>query len=147
MSKKRIMVMGPRGCGKTTLVNYINGYEGPLRKTQDLLYGENTMDVPGAYIEIPWMYKHAIVAAQDAYIILMLVDQTNCKEIYSPGFARVFNCPVLGVITKSELKPENEELCKKQLKKIGVLEPYYKIDCHSGLGLDALKEAIKNLKK
>lgn len=141
------MVMGPRGCGKTTLVNFINGYDGPLRKTQDLIYGEHTMDVPGAYIEIPWMYKHAIVAAQDAYIILMLIDQTDCKDVYSPGFAKVFNCPVLGVITKCALKPENEELCKKQLTKIGIKGPYFKVDCHLGEGLDNLKEAIKNFKK
>ena len=60
MRKKRIMVIGPKGCGKTTLVNSINDYDGPLRRTQDTIYGRETIDVPSAYIENAWMYKHMI---------------------------------------------------------------------------------------
>ena len=66
MRKKRIMVIGPKGCGKTTLVNSINDYDGPLRRTQDTIYGRKTIDVPSAYIENAWMYKHMIALAQDA---------------------------------------------------------------------------------
>ena len=98
MRKKRIMVIGPRGCGKTTLVNYINDYDGPLRKTQDTIYGRETIDVPGAYIENAWMYKHMIALAQDAWCILLLLDQSRTAEVYSHGFARTFRCPVIGVI-------------------------------------------------
>ena len=87
------MVIGPRECGKTTLVNYINGYDGPLRKTQDTIYGRETIDVPGAYIENAWMYKHMIALAQDAWCILLLLDQSRTAEVYSHGFARTFRCP------------------------------------------------------
>ena len=52
MKRKRIMVIGPRGCGKTTLVNSLNDYDGPLKRTQDTIYGKNTIDVPSAYIEL-----------------------------------------------------------------------------------------------
>ena len=69
------MVIGPKGCGKTTLVNYINDYDGPLRRTQDTIYGRETIDVPSAYIENAWMYKHMIALAQDAWCILLLLDQ------------------------------------------------------------------------
>ena len=114
MRKKRIMVIGPKGCGKTTLVNSINDYDGPLRRTQDTIYGLETIDVPSAYIENAWMYKHMIALAQDAWCILLLIDQSRTAEVYSHGFARAFHCPVIGVISKCDLMPENREICERQ---------------------------------
>lgn len=139
-------MIGPSNCGKTTLVNVLNGYDGPLRKTQDIIYGKNTIDVPGYYIENAWMYKHLIIIAQDASHVLILVDQSRCFNVYPPGFAKVFRCPVIGVITKVDLMPENEELCFNQLKQIGVSEPYVKISVPSGIGIGALKEYLLNEK-
>jgi len=142
MRKKRIMVIGPTNCGKTSLVNSLNDYDGPLRKTQDIIYVKNTIDTPGSYIENAWMYKHLIATAQDASHVLILVDQSRCANVYSPGFAKVFRCPVIGVITKIDLMAGNENLCFQQLKEIGVAEPYYKISAISGVGILALKEYL-----
>lgn len=138
------MVIGAGKSGKTSLVNAINDYDGPLRKTQDMIFGKNTIDVPGAYLENPWMYKHLISAAQNnASHILILVDQSDVTEIYSPGFARVFRCPVTGVITKADLHPENEETCRKQLKAIGVEPPYFSVSTKTGKGLKELKDHLR----
>jgi ethanolamine utilization protein EutP len=142
MRKKRIMVIGPSRCGKTTLVNVLNDYDGPLKRTQDLIYGKNTIDVPGSYIENAWMYKHIIAAAQDASYVIILIDQSKCTEIYPHGFAKSFTSKVIGVITKSDLMPENEEKCLRQLKKIGVVEPYFHISFSMGTGIDALKKYL-----
>lgn len=142
MRKKRIMVVGPTSCGKTTLVNWLNDYEGPLKKTQDMIYGKNTIDVPGSYIENTWMYKHIIAAAQDASHVLILVDQSRCVNKYPPGFAKAFRCPVIGVITKADLDQENEELCIKQLKQIGVEPPYYRVSFPGAAGAAELKERL-----
>ena len=141
------MVIGPTKCGKTTLVNILNDYDGPLKKTQDIIYGKNTIDVPGSYIENPWMYKHLIAAAQDASHVLILVDQSRCVNLYSPGFAKAFRCPVIGVITKIDLMVENEELCFWKLKQIGVSEPYYKISVPIGTGIGALKDYLLKKKE
>lgn len=140
MRKKRVMVVGPTNCGKTTLVNALNDYDGPIRKTQNIIFGKNTMDVPGSYIEIPWMYKHLIAAAQDASHVLMLIDQSRCTDVYSPGFAKSFRCPVIGVVTKTDLMPENADSCLRQLKMIGVKEPYYWIGKETGI--KALKDYL-----
>lgn len=142
MRKKRIMVIGPGRCGKTTLVNALNGLEGTPKRTGDMIYGKNTIDVPGSYIENAWMYKHIIAAAQDASHVLILVDQSRSTPVYSPGFAKVFRCPVIGVITKSDLEKENEEKCISQLREIGVSEPYYKISFPDGTGLEELKKIL-----
>jgi ethanolamine utilization protein EutP len=142
MRKKRIMVIGPANCGKTTLVNALNDYDGKLKKTQDIIYGKNTMDVPGSYIENAWMYKHIIAAAQDASHILILVDQSRNVDHYSPGFAKIFRCPVIGIIAKCDLTKENEENSVKQLKKMGINEPYFRISFPDGEGLSTLKEYL-----
>jgi ethanolamine utilization protein EutP len=142
MRKKRIMVIGPTNCGKTTLVNALNDSDVPRRKTQNIIYGKNTIDVPGSYIENSWMYKYIISAVQDASHVLILIDQSNCADVYSPGFAKVFRCPVIGVITKMDVKIENEDLCIRQLKKIGVTEPYFKISIPTGKGINELKEFL-----
>lgn len=142
MKRKRVMVIGPTNCGKTSLVNALNGYEGRLRKTQDIIYGENTIDVPGSYIENTWMYKHIIATAQDASHVLILVDASRCISVYSPGFAKAFKCPVIGVITKMDLMAENEGFCVRELKQIGVPEPYFKVSNTEDTGIGALKEYL-----
>jgi Ethanolamine utilization protein len=142
MRRKRIMVIGPTNCGKSTLVKELNDSTSPVRKTQDIIYAKNTIDIPGAYLESAWMYQHIIAAAQDASHVLIMIDQSKCTEVYSPGFAKVFGCPVVGVINKCDLVPENEEFCMQQLKRIGVREPYYRISCLNGTGIPLLKNYL-----
>lgn len=142
MRKKRVMVIGPSNSGKTTLVNKLNNYNGPLRKAQDVIYGKNTIDIPGLYLENAWMYKHLSIIAQDASHVLILVDQSKCQDVYPPRFAKTFRCPVIGVISKIDLKPENEEKCIKQLKEIGVEEPYFKVCVPEDIGINSLKEHL-----
>ena len=144
--RRKIMVIGAGSSGKTSLVNALNGYEGRLRKTQDMIFGKYTIDVPGSYLENPWMYKHLISAAQNnAGHVLILVDQSNVTEIYSPGFARVFRCPVTGVIMKADLHPENRPICEKQLKTIGVEPPYFPVSLTENTGIEELKDHLREL--
>lgn len=147
MRKKRIMVIGPKGSGKTSLVNFLNEYEGPLRRTQDTIYGKNTIDVPSAYIENAWMYKHMIALSQDAWCILLMLDQSRCAEVYSHGFAKAFRVPVIGVINKTDLCPENEKVCIRQMQSIGVDEPYFKICLTDGKDMEKLKKYLLELKE
>ena len=136
------MVIGPTRCGKTTLINGLNDYTGTIRRTQDTIYGKHTIDVPSSYIENTGMYKHLIAIAQDASHVLILVDQSKPTEVYSPGFAKVFRCPVIGVITKVDLMSENEDLCIRQLKQIGVPEPYFKYSSIDETSISTLKEYL-----
>jgi len=147
MRKKRIIVVGPKGCGKTTLVNSINAYDGPLRRTQDTIYGKYTIDVPSAFIENAWMYKHLIALSQDAWCALILVDQSRLTEVYSHGFAKALYCPTIGVISKADLNPENRMFCLKQLEMIGAGKPYFEISVPNGIGIDELKRYLVEWKE
>jgi ethanolamine utilization protein EutP len=142
MKQKRIMLIGPSGSGKTSLANALNGCQGRLGNTQTITYGNNTIDVPGSYIENTGMYKHIIATAQHASHMLVLIDQSKCTEMYSPGFAKAFRIPVIGVITKCDLNEENLETCIRQLKRIGISEPWFLISVQTGRGTEALKEHL-----
>lgn len=141
------MVIGPTGSGKTTLCHKINGYDGPLRKTQDMIFGKYTIDVPGSYLDNPWMYKHLISAALNgASQIVLLVDAKSRREDYSHGFAKVFNCPVTGVITKCSPESECAPRCEEQLKKTGVKKPWFYINSQDDeVGMEKLKDYLFSL--
>ncbi len=140
--KKRMMVVGPTQSGKSTLINVLNGSTRPLRKTQDVIYGKNTIDTPGAYIENSSMYKYLIATAQTASKVLMLVAQSRPVEVYPPGFAKSFTCPVIGVVTKIDLTPENAQACIEQLKRSGISEPYFWISLQDQRGVAALQDYL-----
>lgn len=142
MRKKRIMVVGRRNSGKTTIVNYLNDYDGPLKRTADVIYGENTMDIPSSYLDSAWMYKHIIALAQDAKKIVYVLDSKNPNEIISDGFAKLFNIEVIGVINKVNSNYENIEKCKDNLKRIGIIEPYFLIRENSEVDMQKLKEYL-----
>jgi ethanolamine utilization protein EutP len=137
--KKRIMVVGPTQTGKSTLVNVLNDAPRPLKKTQDVIYGKNTIDTPGSYIENASMYKYLIATAQTASYVLLLIDSSRRIDVYPPGFSKTFTCPVVGVITKIDKALENAELCMQQLQRIGVPEPYFWISLKDNTGVEALK--------
>jgi len=140
--KKRIMIVGPTQSGKSTLTNVLNEFSKPLKKTQDVIYGKNTIDTPGSYIENASMYKYLVATAQTASHVLMLVNQSTPSDVYPPTFAKSFNCPVIGVITKIDLAPENANLCIQQLKRIGIKEPYFWISLKVNTGVEALKQYL-----
>lgn len=139
MKNKRIMVIGPKGSGKTTLCQKLNQEAGPIKKTQDTIYKKHTMDVPCAYLENAWAYKYLIALAQDARAILLLVDATNDNPLYSPGFAKTFTIPVYGVITKSDLADTTR--ARGILQEVGIKEPYFQV-ASDGQGI---KELIEHL--
>ncbi len=115
------------------------------RRTPALVYRGNIMEAPGAYLESPWMRHHLIAAAQDAFCVLMLVDFMGKRDIYPPGFAKVFRQPVLGVVTKCGLIQADDgrlDNCRKQLARAGVREPYLITSVVDGIGLEALSRKV-----
>ena len=90
------------------------------------------------------MVQHLIAEAQNASHVLMLVDQTKTREVYSPGFALAFRAPVIGVITKAGKSREQLERCEKELLKAGVQPPFYRVVFPSREGLDELERRLNS---
>ncbi len=142
--KRRIMVIGPTGSGKTTLCHALDEVDKPLKKTQDMMFGEHTIDVPGSYLDNPWMYKHLIAAAQNcASQVVMLVSTSEKREFYPPGYANVFQCPVIGVIMKSDSDRENIQRCRDELLKAGVKLPlFYVAGKEDKVGIEKIRKYL-----
>ncbi len=141
--KRKIMAIGLTGCGKTSLLNRLNGDRRKIKKTQDMIYGKNTIDVPGSYLENPWMYSHLISAAQNgAKHILFIISMDTEEKTFPPGFAKIFPYPVTGVITKCDLKTGKMDFCRRQLKVMGVEEPYFLVTMEEEESIRALKKHL-----
>ena len=125
------MIVGPRNCGKTSLANRLNRYTGPLRKTQDTIYGKYTIDVPSAFLENTDMYKHLIALSQDAWCALIMVNQERIEHVYSHAFANALLCPSF------------EAVCVKQLQTAGAREPYFRVNLLSENGTDELEGFLR----
>ncbi|WP_434084640.1 hypothetical protein [Lacrimispora xylanisolvens] len=52
--------------------------------------------------------------------------------------------PVIGVITGSGKKPENDGWCIRQLKKAGITTPCIHINLSDRTGIDELKQILRN---
>ncbi|SKC88546.1 EutP/PduV family microcompartment system protein [Maledivibacter halophilus] len=144
MKRKRVMILGPGKSGKTSLANILNGVEGPAKRTPNMVYGKYTLDVPGAYLESPWMHQHLIAAQQDAYCVIMISDPEQRKRSYAPGFANSFRIPLIGVITKVDIaSKEHQEACEQELISAGIKPPFHYISLLEGTGIEKLIEQVK----
>lgn len=149
------MLIGATGSGKTTLANVLNqhgasvqgdvSFSGcsPVRRGQEVVYGKHTVDVPGGYFDTPWMYNHLISIAQNnASHVVFVVSQSQRSVAGAPGLAKVFGCPVTGVVTQCDVKPENNAFCLKQLQHFGVSEPYFNVSVANGSGIPELLQHL-----
>lgn len=143
--KSRIMIIGPRQSGKTTLANIINEVnEVAQQGTQDIRYGEFTMDMPSGYLETPWMYEYLIASAQDADVVFFLMDPTAKFRSYPPGFSQSFSGIHCGIITKCDLANDDEvNWAKGELEYIGITTNIFMSSAVTGEGISCLKEFKK----
>ena len=146
MKRKRILIIGTRGSGKSTLAKYINANPGPVRRVQDTIYAKATIDVPSAYLENTWMYRHLIALAQDAWCVLMLFDARAKESLYSPGFAKAFRIPVIGVITHYREECADPERVYKQCLAAGIGEETVFFDGRDATMLCACLNELKERK-
>jgi len=144
---KRIMVIGPVGSGKTSLLMALNGESGKTVKTQTLMYTAFTIDTPGEYAENPRMYKALLATAPEAECILFTQDSTANHSVFPPGFAGSFNRMSIGVVTKTDHESSDGENAENHLRKLCLKGPIFKVSAHTGEGIETLKGYIGSVCK
>lgn len=142
MKKRKLMVVGPVGSGKSSLISCLNGKGMDAKKTQSVLYDTLSIDTPGEYLENPCMYKYIIAEAQSVEYVLFIQDAMQRRCIYPPGFAQSFNRKTIGVITKVDTETVEVEHSEKILHTIGVKGPILKTSSKTGYGIKELKEYL-----
>ncbi|MCS7232488.1 MAG: EutP/PduV family microcompartment system protein [Synergistetes bacterium] len=145
--KKRVMVIGSTGVGKTTLLEKLGLRNKRVKKTESVDVDAFSIDTPGEFLDIPRFYNALIVFSSKAKIVLLVVDAVDPKPFPS-GISKVLRAVALGVINKIDLLYDGKELkidlARKFLRDAGVKE-VFEVSALTGFGLIELKKRIDDI--
>lgn len=131
-------MIGGVGVGKTTLKQCLMHETQAYRKTQMLEFKGLFIDCPGEYLQMPTYYRVLIDASHRVAEVWALQDASNKRTLFPPNFARVFNKPVVGIITKIDREDAMPDIAEKILRQAGVVAPVFSISAREGIGMEPL---------
>lgn len=137
-----IMLVGPVGAGKTSLIHALNEEACKAEKTSSICFHDGSIDTPGEYAQMPRFYSALAVTATNAQLVLMVQDATDSRITLPPGFAAMFPRPVVGVVTKIDAPGADQEQARLRLKQAGIQEPFFCVSAYTGAGLHELKDYL-----
>ncbi|ALR77223.1 EutP/PduV family microcompartment system protein [[Enterobacter] lignolyticus] len=100
---KRMMLVGPSRCGKTSLTQCMRGEALHYQKTQAIVWSSAAIDTPGEYLENRCLYSALLASACEADVIALVLSADAPWSPFSPGFTGPMNRPVIGLVTKADL--------------------------------------------
>lgn len=130
----RIMLIGPVGAGKTSLIHFLQGNAAGAAKTQAISFSDAAIDTPGEYSQIPRFYPALLVTAMEASLVVIVQDAAGRTSAVPPGFANMFSRPVIGVITKIDLPDADREKAAAFLSQAGVTTVFL-VSVKTGAGM------------
>lgn len=139
----KIMVVGPVGVGKTSLIHALEKNNAAVLKTQAITFIGGAIDTPGEYAQIPRYYSALMVTSLEADVVLLLSDASNPAFTLPPNFAGMFARPIVGVVTKVDLPCADPAKAENCLRQAGVVSPVFPVSVVSGEGIGALYQFLK----
>ena len=112
------MLMGERGVGRRTIARLLGCTVPDLRRTMAVEYAGEFVFPPPEFLENRRFYCALITLAECA-AILFVQDATRPTSAFPPGFARIFNRTVVGVISKTDMETANTERARRFLQSAG----------------------------
>lgn len=100
---KRMMLIGPSQCGKTSLTQSMQGDALHYQKTQAIVWSPDTIDTPGEYLENRRLYSALLASSCEADVIALVLNADALWSPFSPGFTGPMSRPVIGLVTKADL--------------------------------------------
>ncbi|MGL5512731.1 MAG: EutP/PduV family microcompartment system protein [Sporomusa sp.] len=137
-----IMLVGPVGAGKTSLINALKQNCKKAEKTSSISFSDGAIDTPGEYAQMPRFYSALAVTATEARLVIMVQDATDLRATLPPGFAAMFPRPVVGVVTKIDAAGADRERAKHGLVQAGIKAPFFEVSAHTGAGLAELSDYL-----
>lgn len=135
---KKVLMVGNVACGKTTLLQVMDGQKPEYKKTQSIETIAQNIDSPGEYLERRVNLQNLLVTSVDTDMVLFLIDPTQDRFMYSAGQSAAFPVPVTGVITKADLATPEQIANSKELLELTGADPIFVVSSMTGQGMDEL---------
>ena len=71
---QKVMLVGPVGVGKTSLIHALQKDSQKAQKTQSICFYDGAIDTPGEYAQIPRFYSALMVTAMQASVVVIVQD-------------------------------------------------------------------------
>jgi len=139
--KKKMMLIGESGVGKTTLIQVLSGEGFSSRKTQAVEFCGRFIDTPGEFLENRRFYPALITSSADCDVVAMVQDATRISSLFPPQFSTIFTRKVIGIVTKVDVEGCNVERAERFLANAGVKE-IIRSSSKTNVGLDILQELL-----
>ena len=97
---KKIILMGRREAGKTTLRQALNGNKIQYHKTQYINHGDVVIDTPGEYAENRELGSALALYSYEADVIGLLVNAHEQYCLFPPCVTAAATRPVIGIVTQ-----------------------------------------------
>lgn len=140
---KDIILIGPSGVGKTSLMQRLREVPLTYKKTQATEYHDNIIDTPGEFIQYRH-YNHSLqMLTHEADIAGFCLSATGGVNSFPPNFAQTLSKPCIGIATHVDLIEDQEQLDRvhEQLKQTGVSK-IFDISSVTDDGILELKEFL-----
>ena len=135
------MLMGERGVGRRTLARLLGCTVVDLRQALAVEYAGDFVFPPPEFLENRRFYCALITLATECAAILAVQDATRATSAFPPGFARMFNRTVIGVVTKTDLDAANAERARRYLHSAGAVH-IVAVSAVTAAGVDALRSSL-----
>ena len=139
--KKRMMLIGETGAGKSALIQALTGQSCSPSRSMAVTFCGQFINTPGEFLENRRFYRALITTAADCDILAMLQDATRRASLFPPKFAAMFNRRVLGVVTKADGDAADVERAERFLRNAGAVD-ILRWCTKTGEGLDALRAML-----
>lgn len=141
--KRRVMVVGSSGAGKTSLLVSLNLTKDKVKKTEMVHYSDQSIDIPGEYLDNR-LFGLIEESARKAALLLFVLDPTRSMS-FPPRLNLALKVRSLGVITKKDRSSDMQRTqAQKKLFAVGIKEV---MECSSltGEGIQELSDRIQQI--
>ncbi|TQI80121.1 ethanolamine utilization protein EutP [Serratia fonticola] len=142
---KRIMLIGPSQCGKTSLIQRLQGETLHYHKTQAIVWQDCAIDTPGEYLENRCLYSALLASACEADVVGLVQNVDAEQSGFAPMFAQVFTQPVIGIISKADALTRSNQLAwaTERLCQAGVQQVFI-TSAQTGAGMEDLARFLNH---